>query len=212
MESIMDFMKFNKLGLLLSAVALISLGTGLAAWRLMSDRAETADSPLAGAKIGGPFRLTDQDGKPFSSDSLKRRYRLMYFGYTFCPDICPTDVQKMSRALRSFEAETPDRAAKVQPIMVTIDPERDTPAVMKQFVSAFHPRLIGLTGSPADIKAVLSVFSTYARRVGPDDNPNYLMDHSAIIYLMDPEGKPITFFSREATANEIAADLAKYVS
>lgn len=198
--------------LVLSAVALTSLGIGAAAWKLTVGRqAEAIDAPLAGAKIGGPFRLIDQDGKVLSSENLKGRYRLMYFGYTYCPDICPTDVQKMSQGLRAFEARDPKLAATVQPIMVTIDPERDTPAVMKQFVRAFHPRLIGLTGSPAQMKPVLASFAIYARRAGPPAATNYLMDHSATMYLMGPDGAPITFFARDATPDQIAADLVKYV-
>lgn len=212
MTSAMIRIQSKRLMLILFAVALISLGVGVTAWKLTAERqVEAIDAPLAGAKIGGPFRLIDQDGKVLSSESLKGRYRLMYFGYTYCPDICPTDVQKMSQGLRAFEAQDSKRAATVQPVMVTLDPERDTPAVMKQFVRAFHPRLIGLTGSPAQVKPVLAAFAIYARRAGPPAATNYLMDHSAIMYLMGPDGAPITFFARDATPDQIAADLAKYV-
>ncbi|WP_231923462.1 SCO family protein [Sphingobium cloacae] len=202
-----------RLTLILTLVSIVALGIGVALWQVTSDRhTPMADAPLAGAKIGGSFRLIDQDGKSLSSDSFNGRYRLMYFGYTYCPDICPTDAKKMGQALRAFEGSDPERGARVQPIMITIDPERDTPAVMKQFVAAFHPRLIGLTGTPEQIKTVLSTFSIYGRRVGPAGSPNYLMDHSAIMYLMDRDGKPITFFARDATPEQIAADLAKYVA
>jgi protein SCO1/2 len=212
MNSTVIRIQSKRLMLILTAVALISLGIGVTAWKLTTGRlTETIAAPLAGAAIGGPFRLIDQDGSLFSSDSLKGRYRLMYFGYTYCPDICPTDVQKMSQGLSAFEARDPERSALVQPLMVTIDPERDTPVVMKQFVRAFHPRLIGLTGSPAQVKGVLSAFAIYARRAGPPAATDYLMDHSAIMYLMGSNGEPITFFARDATPDQIAADLAKYV-
>lgn len=166
---------------------------------------------LERAAIGGPFRLTDQDGRMVSNDSLRGRYRLMYFGFTFCPDICPTDVQKMSQALRLFERSDPARAARLQPIMVTIDPERDTPAVLKQFVSAFHPRLLGLTGSPTAVADTLRRFGIYASRQQVGGASGYLMDHSALMYLMDPDGEPITFFARDTTANQIASELNTYV-
>lgn len=136
----------------------------------------------------------------------------MYFGYTYCPDICPTDVQKMSQGLRLFEASKPAQAARVQPIMVTIDPERDTPAVMKQFVAAFHPRLVGLTGSPTQVKEAVSRFAIYANRQGAATVASYLMDHSAMLYLMGPDGEPITFFTRDATPQQIATELADYVA
>ncbi|MFD1788551.1 SCO family protein [Sphingomonas floccifaciens] len=200
----------------LAALVLIILVAGLALTAVQRAKSSAPQAgrvgPLVGAAVGGPFRLIDQDGNTRGSESFKGRYRLMYFGYTYCPDICPTDVQKMSQGLRLFEARDPARAARVQPIMVTIDPERDTPAVMKQFVRAFHPRLIGLTGSPAEIKATLSRFAIYTSRQGPKGATDYLMDHSAMMYLMGPQGEPISFFARDATPEQIAADLAAYVA
>ena len=189
-------------------------GLALAAMLRPNNPAPEANrfGPLAGAAIGGPFRLVDQDGNTRTNASFNGRYRLIYFGYTYCPDICPTDVQKMSQGLRLFEARDPARAARVQPLMVTIDPERDTPAVMKQFVRAFHPRLIGLTGSPAEIKDTLSRFAIYSSRQGSKGATDYLMDHSAVMYLMGPQGEPISFFARDATPEQIAADLATYVA
>ena len=181
-------------------------------WNVRAQGGPERVGPLVGAAIGGPFRLIDQDRVVRTSASYKGRYRLMYFGYTYCPDICPTDVQKMSKALRLFEASDPRRAARVQPIMVTIDPERDTPAVMKQFVSAFHPRLVGLTGTAAQINDIRSRFAIYAQRQGPATSGNYLMDHSAMAYLMGPSGEPITFFARDATPAQMAAELSDYVS
>ena len=104
--------------------------------------------PLQGATMGGPFALTDQNGKTVRDTDFAGRYRLIYFGYTFCPDVCPVDLQSIGQALRAFEKAHPALAARVQPIFITVDPERDTPAVLKPYVAAFHPRLIGLTGTP----------------------------------------------------------------
>nr|WP_060978768.1 MULTISPECIES: SCO family protein [Sphingomonadaceae] len=117
----------------------------------------------------------------------------------------------MSKALRLFEQRDPARAARIQPIMVTIDPERDTPEVLKQFVGNFHPRLIGLTGLPAAIADTLRRFAAYASRQQLGGASGYLMDHSALIYLMGPKGDPITFFARDATPDQIASELDTYV-
>ena len=109
--------------------------------------------PLKGATMGGPFTLTDQNGRRVSDRDFAGKYRLVYFGYTFCPDVCPVDLQVIGAGLRRFEASDPARAARVQPIFITVDPARDTPAVLRQYVAAFHPRLIGLTGSAEEIAA-----------------------------------------------------------
>ncbi|MET0376984.1 MAG: SCO family protein, partial [Rhizorhabdus sp.] len=115
--------------------------------------------PLAGSSIGGPFTLTDQDGKKVSDTDFAGKYRLIYFGYSWCPDVCPVDVQNLMKGYRKIEAEDPALAAKIQPIFITIDPARDTPAALRQFVRAFHPRLIGLTGTEAEIAAVAKQFA-----------------------------------------------------
>ena len=112
------------------------------------------EPPLAGARIGGPFTLTDQNGRQVSDTAFAGKYRMVYFGYTFCPDVCPTALQHLMQGLKAFTADAPAEAAKIQPIFITVDPARDTPAVMKQYVAAFDPRLIGLTGSEAEIAAV----------------------------------------------------------
>jgi protein SCO1/2 len=148
------------------------------------------DPPLAGARIGGAFSLTDQDGRAVSDRDFAGRYRIVYFGYTFCPDVCPTDVQNIAAALKLLERDDPALAKRIVPIFITIDPVRDTPAALKRFVSAFHPRLVGLTGSPAQIAKVAKEYGIYfARGAGTADG--YLMDHSRQIYLFDPDGRPL---------------------
>lgn len=166
---------------------------------------------LAGASVGGAFAGVDQDGRPLSDAAFAGRYRLMYFGYTSCPDVCPTDVAALARGVAAFAGKHPDRAARLAALFVTVDPERDTPVAMKQFVRAFSPGLIGLTGTPQQMAAMRQRFAIYAKKVPGSSPQDYLMDHFAVIYLFGPKGEPIAFLSHGATAVEIAAMLADYV-
>lgn len=166
---------------------------------------------LAGSSLGGPFALIDQDGKQRTDTDFAGQYRLMYFGYTFCPDVCPTDVGLIARGLKAFEAAAPKRAARVQPLFITVDPERDDPAAMKAFVTAFHPRLVGLTGPPAAIDAARKAYGIYARKVETSDPENYLVDHFAVVYLFGPKGEPIAFLPHGSTAAEVTAMLEAHV-
>jgi protein SCO1/2 len=167
-----------------------------------------AAPPLAGARIGGPFALIDQDGRPFTDRDLAGRYRIVYFGYTFCPDVCPVDVQNLSAGLKLVEAKDPALGRRIVPVFVTVDPARDTPAVLKQFVSAFHPRLVGLTGTPAAIAAAEKAYGIYAAR-GKGTADGYLMDHSRQIYLFDPAGKPLALLP-EGPPRAIADEVMKW--
>jgi len=169
--------------------------------------------PLEGAAIGGPFTLVDKNRQPVTWDQFGGRWRIVYFGYTFCPDACPMDVAAMMRGFSRFEQAHPDQAAKVQPIFITIDPARDTPEVVGQWTAAFGPRLLGLTGTPEQVKQAASAFAAYYKR-GAQTSGGYLMDHSRIAYLMDPQGKPIAMLpvDKGAAAPEaVAAELAKWV-
>src|ERR1051326_2078379 len=123
--------------------------------------------PLAGATMGGPFTLTDQNGRQVSDRDFAGKYRLIYFGYTFCPDVCPVDMHVIGAGLRRFEAEDPARAAKGQPIFISVDPARATPQVLGPFVAAFHPRMLGLTGSEAEIAQVAREFRIFTQRGAP---------------------------------------------
>jgi len=195
--------------LLLASAALSVIAIG---WMWVTVPASNAEAPpLAGAPIGGDFTLTDQNGRSVTNDSLKGGYRLVYFGYSFCPDVCPVDVQRLANALKAFEAANPEAAARVQPVFITIDPARDTPEALKAFVSAFHPRLIGLTGTEAEVETAKRAYRVYAAKAAGADAENYLMDHSAYIYLMDPEGRPIMHFGRDDDAATIAAGMQKWV-
>ena len=191
----------------------LALIAALAALTTACHRAAAPEAaPLAGAAIGGPFALTDQDGHRFSSDSLKGRYPIVYFGYTFCPDVCPTDMLVLGKGLKAFEAQDAARAAKVQPLFITVDPARDTPAVLKQFVSAFHPRLIGLTGSAAEIAKVAKEYAApYSRQAPATGSTGYLMQHSSGAILFGPDGKPIALVPVDADATQVADTLGKWV-
>jgi protein SCO1 len=174
-------------------------------------QAESSAPPLEGAAIGGPFMLTDQNGARFSSDRLNGKYRLVYFGYTFCPDICPVDLQHIGQAMRKLEKEDAALAAKIQPVFITTDPERDTPAVMKEYAAAFHPRLIGLTGTPQEIAQVSRAYGVYSVKREADGASDYLVDHSRIAFLFGPKGEPIAMLPHEQGADAIAAELQKWV-
>lgn len=198
-------MNSRGLWLVLGLVVVAALGFG---W--MRANAPPAGN-LVGSTLGGAFALVDQDGKPVTDADFKGRYRLMYFGYTFCPDVCPTDVALIARGLRAYEAAAPERAASVAPIFVTVDPARDDPEALQAFVAAFHPRLVGLTGTEAQVAPVLKRYGIYAKKVPTSDPGNYLMDHFAVIYLFGPDGAPLAFLPHGATATEVTAMLTAQV-
>ena len=181
--------------------------------------APPATTPLEGARIGGPFTLTDQDGKTVRDSDFAGQYRLVYFGYSFCPDICPVDLQKLMRGLAQFEKADPGRGAKIAPLFITIDPARDTPAALKPFVARYHPRLLGLTGTPEQIAAVAKAYVVTYHKVDGSAPDRYLMAHSQLAFLMDPAGKPLALLPLDDPSTEadegapaaVAADLAKWV-
>ncbi|WP_197707378.1 MULTISPECIES: SCO family protein [Sphingobium] len=146
---------------------------------------------LHGASIGAPFTLTDQDGKKVRWEDFKGKYRLVYFGYTYCPDVCPVDLQRIAQGFAKFEKDKPALAAKVQPIFISVDPERDTPAVLKTYVAAFHPRLIGLTGTPDEIAKVAKDFVVLYNKEKAEGASGYLVSHSRTPYLFDADGAPV---------------------
>ena len=183
----------------------------LAAAILWQRSAAVPQGNLAGSSLGGAFALVDQDGKPVTDKDFAGQFRLIYFGYTFCPDVCPNDVGFIARGLADFEKTAPERGARVTPIFITVDPERDDVAAVKAFVSAFHPRLVGLTGSPAAVAAAQKTFGIYAKKVATSDPANYLVDHFAVIYLLGPEGAPIAFLPHGSTAADITAMLETHV-
>lgn len=168
--------------------------------------------PLEGADIGGSFTLTNQDNAKVSDTDFTGQYRLMYFGYTYCPDVCPVDLQKLMQGFALFEKAHPEKAKNVQPIFVTIDPARDTPDVMKQYVSAFHPRLIGLTGSEDEIADAAEKFLILYQKQQAEGASEYLMDHSRQAYLLGPDGEPLALLPYDETPQAIADEVNRWIS
>jgi len=157
-----------------------------------NEAAQAEEGNLVGARIGGDFALTDQDGRTVKWTDFAGKYRLVYFGYTYCPDVCPLDLNRFMAGYRLLEKSDPAKAAKLQPIFITVDPERDKPAVIKAYVAAFHPKLIGLTGTPEQIEAVKKAFVVVAGKDGdPKATQDYLVNHSRTPALFGPDGKPI---------------------
>jgi protein SCO1 len=163
--------------------------------------------PVATASaVGGPFRLVDQEGRSVSDQDLKGRPFLVFFGFTHCPEICPTALFEISEILNRLG---PD-ASKVNALFITVDPERDTPEKLKDYLSSFNPRLKGLSGDPAAVAAVAKAYRVYSKKV-PLDAGGYTMDHTTIVYLMDKEGRFVAPFSLKRKPEDSAADLRRYL-
>jgi protein SCO1/2 len=169
------------------------------------------EPPLAGATIGGPFTLTDQNGRQVSDRDFHGKYRIVYFGFASCPDVCPTDLAHIGQALRLLEKSDPALAAKVQPIFISVDPERDTPARLKEYAAAFHPRIVALTGTPQQIADTARAYAVYYSKA-PADNGEYGMDHLRVIFLMAPDGKPIAMLPHDKDAKAIASEIERWAA
>jgi protein SCO1/2 len=163
----------------------------------------------AALTVGGPFSLIDGDGHPVTDQTWRGKYMLVYFGYTYCPDVCPTTLSAVADALDKLGP----KADRIQPLFITVDPKRDTPSVVKQYAAAFGPRFIGLTGSPEQIAAAAKAYRVYyaEHRTGPGPD-DYSMDHSSVLYLMGPDGRFIQPVRADQAGPEIAAALAKLIS
>lgn len=169
------------------------------------------EAPLAGARIGGPFALTDPAGKTVRDTDFAGKYRIVYFGYTWCPDICPNDMLKIGQAMKTLDKQAPAKAKAIVPIFITVDPERDTPKVVGEFVRNFDDRVVGLTGTPAAIQAVEKQYAVYAKKEAPGPGGAYLVGHSQIAYLMDRDGKPITSLPIEKDVAALVEQLDHWV-
>ena len=201
-----------------SLVALV-IGGGTAWWQISTQEAlvikggsqQTGEraTQIAGLKIGGPFTLIDHHGNKVTEASYPGQYKLIYFGFTYCPAICPTELQKMRQAVKALPSEM---AEKIQPLFITTDPERDSVAVMKDYVSLFDPRLVGLTGTIPQIEHIKKAYRIFAVKVQDESMDEYTIDHSSFTYLMSPEGDLVAMYRVKDTADFMAEDLKKHIS
>ncbi len=187
------------LGAFLSGLALF-----IGAILFVTGRAPSPIGPAVAA-VGGPFHLEDQNGKPVTDADMKGKPFLVFFGFTHCPDICPTTLFEMSQLMKQLGPDA-DRTAA---LFITVDPERDTPKVMKDYLSNFDPHVRGLTGDPAAVNAAIRAYRVYAKKV-PLENGGYTMDHTAVVYLMDKDGHFVAPFDMSRPVQAEAADLRRY--
>jgi protein SCO1/2 len=187
---------YATMGLLL---AVLLIGAGAMLW--MSGNG--GNSPIS---IGGPFTLQDGSGKPVTDRDFRGKYMLVYFGYTFCPDVCPTTLTAVADAMDKLGPA----AARIRPLFITVDPKRDTPQVVKQYAAAFGPNITGLTGTPEEVATAAKEYRVYyaEHRTGPGPN-EYSMDHSSVLYLMGPDGAFVAPVRADQSGDEIAANLKK---
>ena len=187
---------WNRIALVLAIVLamLVALLLGYA-----FTRTGGSDSVTGKALIGGPFELVNQNGETVTNKDFLGQNLLIYFGFTFCPDICPTELAKMTAAVEMLPED-----ANVTPIFITIDPERDGVEEIRSYVQAFHPDMVGLTGTPEQIDTAAKAYRVYYAKNESSGSTDYLMDHSSIIYFMDTEGEFVDHFSIDSTAEQIA--------
>jgi cytochrome oxidase Cu insertion factor (SCO1/SenC/PrrC family) len=190
------------------AAIVLLIAAGLGGFALMG-RQLTGPGATGVALVGGPFTLLDQDGRRVTEKDFRGRHMLVFFGYTYCPDICPTELQVMMAALDMLGPE----AERIQPVFVTVDPERDTPEVLKSYVENFGPRLMGLTGTAGEVADMAKAYRVYYAKSGNEASPgDYLMDHSSIIYLMGPDGSFVRHFPYTTDAAKLAGELKEAVT
>jgi protein SCO1/2 len=196
---------------LLAVVVALGIGAGLAFVidRPALDRSRAAPVISEGeAMIGGPFELVDQEGRTVTDRDLRGRYLLVYFGFTYCPDVCPTELQIISAALDRLG----QLATRVQPLFVTVDPERDTAAVLAEYLRHFDPRIRGLTGRPAQIAKALKAYRVYtAKESAGAGASGYVINHSTAVYFMNTDGRYIDHFNYGTTPQDMAARMAKHL-
>ena len=160
-----------------------------------------------GLALGGPFSLVNHEGRAVTQADFAGGFMLVYFGFTYCPDVCPTELGTMAAAMDLLE----DQGSRVTPVLITIDPERDTPAALADYVSRFHPRLVGLTGSAEQIAAAARAYRVFYAKVNRPEMSAYLMDHSSFIYLVGPDGRVRTLFRPETTPEAIAQSIRAHL-
>ena len=195
-----------------AVLALLALGSGWFAWQKLRPPLTIGATTTSGTVlVGGPFELIDQTGVRRSDEDYRGRYMLVYFGYTYCPDVCPTSLLTMSRALQLLSERAPEAAEQVVPVFVTVDPERDTVEALAAYAPSFHPDLVALTGTADEIAAAAKAYRVYYAKAEDASSGTYLMDHSSYFYLMGPDGAYRTHFSHLAQPEEIAEGLERQI-
>lgn len=169
------------------------------------------EPPLAGTPIGGEFKLVDQAGETRRWEDFRGKYAVVYFGYTYCPDVCPTDMQRTAQGLRLFGREHPERRAKVQQIFISTDPARDTPEVVGEFAAAFSDDIVALTGTSEQVKSAADAFRVYYEKGEEAGEGAYLVNHTNITYLFGPEGEPLATLPTDLGPQAVAEELGKWV-
>ena len=210
------------LGLALAALVALGLfagrqhlaGDGSDTSTAARDKTATNDSgnvqPAGGGgdawgSIGGPFTLVDEDGKAVTDQDFRDKWLLVYFGYTYCPDVCPTSLARNAGAIDLLN----DKGKQVVPVLITVDPQRDTPEKLKDYVRSFHPRMLGLTGTPEQIAQVAREYRVFYMKPPQADDSDYLVDHSSLSYLIGPDGRFVRHFSHQASPQQVADQLNK---
>lgn len=198
----------TRIGIIL-ALVVIAAAAAVADWLVIRDDDVTkAPSGLVtSVEIGGPFTLTDHLGQQVTEKDYLGGFTLVYFGYTFCPDVCPTELGDIALALDELGTDS----VAVTPVMITIDPERDTAEKLAEYVPLFHDRLVGLTGTPEQIKQVADAYRIFYRRVDDPNYTYYLLDHSSFVYLLDPEGKVASLFRYGTEPEEMATIIRQHL-
>jgi len=196
--------------LLVASAAVLAAGIA-AAMIALKMRTITASAPAdvpgqirvgSDVAIGGPFALTDQDGHRVTDKDFAGRFMLIYFGYTFCPDVCPTELNTMALALDKLGTRV-----RIVPVFITVDPARDTPEALKTYLAAFGSDFVGLTGSDADVAAVAKAYRVYYKKADGESDDAYLMDHTSLLYLIGPDGRLAALFRTGASPDDIAAGI-----
>lgn len=197
--------------LLLAAVVaagLLVLASGALLYYAFTVTPHGAANSVLSAMIGGKFTLVDQNGKPFTDADMRGKWQLVFFGYTHCPDVCPTTLNELSLA---FDKLGPAARKKIGVVFISVDPDRDTPAVLKDYVSSFSAPVTALTGTPAEVAQAAKDYRVYFAK-HPTKDGGYDMDHSALIYVMDPEGRFTATFAPDDPADKIAERMQKLLS
>ena len=197
----------GKIALVIGVLIAIAAGLWLSELMIGGSGEPGAISSSGKAQVGGSFTLVNDAGETVTDETFRGRYMLIYFGFTFCPDVCPTELGIMSTALDQLGED----AEKVQPIFVTIDPERDTPEVMARYVTLFHPRLVGLTGTPEQIARIAKAYHVFYRKAEDESSPDYTMDHSSIVFLMGPDGEYLKLFPPQTPPDKMAEAIASHM-